>query len=104
MPPESSGDWHFPPSRRRTSRFTFAGTEAFRFSCWATSNSSAALSTCSSVAPGCTWPCPAFAFFSKVMNAGETVTCIRVSWRVSGSTTVRGAGATERSTCAGAFP
>ena len=100
MPPESSGDWHFPPSRRRTSRFTFVGTEALRFSCFSMSSSSAAVSTCSSVAPGCTWPCPAFAFFSKVMNAGETVTCIRVSWRVSGSTTVRGAGAAGRSTCA----
>ena len=58
---------------------------------------SAAVSTCSSVAPGWTWDCPALAFFSKAMNAGDTVTCIRVSCRVSGSTTVRGAGATGRS-------
>ena len=52
------------------------------------------MSTCSSVAPGWTWLCPALASFSKVMNAGDTVTCIRVSCRVSGSTTVLGAGAT----------
>jgi hypothetical protein len=64
------------------------------------SSSSAAVSTCSSVAPGWTWLCPALAFFSKVMNAGDTVTCIRVSARVSGSTTVRGAGATGCSTFA----
>jgi hypothetical protein len=99
-PPESSFHWHFPPSRSRTSRFTFAGTEAFRFSCFSMSSSSAAVSTCSSVAPGCTWPCPALAFFRSTMNAGDTVTCIRVSCRVSGSTTVRGAGATGCSTVA----
>jgi hypothetical protein len=87
-PPEATGHWHLPPSRFTTSRFTFAGTEAFRFACFSMSSSSAAVSTCSSVAPGWTWPCPALAFFSKAMNAGETVTCIRVSCRVSGSTTV----------------
>ena len=31
-PPDSSFHWHFPPSRRRTSRFTLAGTDAFLFS------------------------------------------------------------------------
>ena len=62
------------------------------------SSSRAAVSTCSSVAPGWTWLCPALAFFSKAMNAGETVTCIRLSSRVSGSTTVRRAGATGCST------
>jgi hypothetical protein len=54
-----------PPSRGRTSRFTFAGTEPFLFPCFSMSSSSAAVSICSSVAPGCTCPCPAFAFFSK---------------------------------------
>ncbi len=98
VPPFASGHVHFPPSRVLTSRFTFGGTDARRFSCCATSNSSAAVSTCSSVAPGWTWLCPAFAFFSRARNAGDTVTCIRLSCRVSGSTTVRGAGATGRST------
>jgi hypothetical protein len=89
-----------PWSRFRTSRFTFAGTEAFLFPCFSMSSSSASVSTCSSVARGRTWLCPALAFFSRVMNAGDTVTCIRVSCRVSGSTTVRGAGATGCSTFA----
>ncbi len=52
VPPLASGHVHLPPSRIRTSRFTFGGTLARRFSCWARSNSSAAVSTCSSVAPG----------------------------------------------------
>jgi len=51
-PPEASGHWHLPWSRALTSRFTLAGTEAFRFSCFSMSSSSAAVSTCSSVAPG----------------------------------------------------
>ncbi len=51
-PPEASGHWHLPWSRFRTSRFTLAGTEAFLFSCFSMSNSRAAASTCSSVAPG----------------------------------------------------
>jgi hypothetical protein len=72
-PPPASGHWHFPPSRFTTSRFTFGGTQAFRFACCATSSSSAAVSTCSSVAPGCTWDCPAFALLSSLTNAGETV-------------------------------
>ncbi len=54
-PPEASFHVHFPPSRFLTSRFTFGGTLARRFSCWAMSSSSAAVSTCSSVAPGWTW-------------------------------------------------
>jgi len=53
------------------------------------SNSSAAVSTCSSVAPGSRCDSPALAFFSSATNSGETVTCIRVSVRVSGSTSVR---------------
>ncbi|MEY2668109.1 MAG: hypothetical protein RJA59_747, partial [Pseudomonadota bacterium] len=89
MPPAASGHVHLPPSRLRTSRFTFGGTLARRFSCWAMSSSRAEVSTCSSVAPGCTWDWPAFAFLSRATNFGETVTCIRVSVRVSGSTTVR---------------
>ncbi|MEI6227000.1 MAG: hypothetical protein WCS72_19855, partial [Deltaproteobacteria bacterium] len=59
------------------SRFTFAGTEAFRFSCFSMNRRSAAVSTCSSVAPGCTCDCPAFAFFSKDTNSGETVMWMR---------------------------
>ena len=55
MPPFASGHVHLPSSRFRTSRFTFGGTLARRFSCWAMSNWSAAVSTCSSVAPGWTW-------------------------------------------------
>ena len=83
-----------PWSRTRTSRFTLGGTLARRFSCFSMSSSSAAVSTCSSVAPGWTWLWPARAFFSRTMNSGETVTCIRLSRAVNGSTTVRGAGAT----------
>jgi hypothetical protein len=62
------------------------------------SSSSAVVSTCSSVAPGLTCPCPAFAFFSSAMNSGETVMCIRLAVDVIGSTTVRGAEATGRAT------
>ncbi|MBS1109905.1 MAG: hypothetical protein H6Q88_1897, partial [Anaeromyxobacteraceae bacterium] len=51
-PPSASFHWHFPWSLFMTSRFTFAGTEAFRFDCSSTSASSASFSTCSSVAPG----------------------------------------------------
>ncbi len=80
---------HFPSSRFITSRFTFGGTLARRFSCWAMSNMSAEVSTCSSVAPGCTCDCPALAFFSMATNSGLTVMCIRVSRGVSGSTSVR---------------
>jgi len=74
VPPFASGHVHLPPSRFLTSRFTLGGTLARRFSCWATSSSSAAVSTCSSVAPGCTWDWPAFAFLSKATNSGDTVT------------------------------
>jgi len=80
---------HFPSSRFITSRFTFGGTLARRFSCCPMSSSRAAASTCSSVAPGWTWDCPAFAFASNFTNSGETVRCIRVSLPVSGSITVR---------------
>jgi hypothetical protein len=82
---------HFPSSRFITSRFTLGGTLARRFSCCAMSNSSAAVSTCSSVAPGWTWDCPAFAFFRSATNSGDTVTWIRVAVAVIGSTTVRSA-------------
>ncbi len=64
---------HLPPSRFLTSRFTFGGTLARRFSCCAMSSSSAAVSTCSSVAPGCTWDWPALAFLSSAKNSGDTV-------------------------------
>jgi hypothetical protein len=87
-PPPTSGHWHLPSSRFTTSRFTFAGTEAPLFPCFSMNSSSAAVRICSSVAPGCTCDCPALALFSKVMNDGLTVTCIRVSVEVSGSTTV----------------
>jgi hypothetical protein len=85
---EATGHWHFPAARFLTSRFTFGGTLARRFSCCATSKSSAAVSTCSSVAPGWTWDWPALAFFRRAANSGDTVTCIRVSVRVRGATTV----------------
>jgi hypothetical protein len=51
-PPSWVGPWKRFPSRAFTSRFTFAGTEALRLSCWARSRSSAASMTCSSLAPG----------------------------------------------------
>jgi hypothetical protein len=98
--PSASFHWHFPSSLFTTSRFTLAGTQAFRFACFSMSSSSAAVRISSSDAPGCTWDCPAFAFFRSARNAGDTVTCIRLSCDVSGSTTVRGAGATGRSTFA----
>jgi hypothetical protein len=98
MPPSCVGHGHLPPSRARTSRFTFAGTEAFRFSCFSTSSSSAAVRTCSSVAFGCTWLCPAFAFFRSAKNFGETVMWIRVSVDVIGSTMVLGCAATAAAT------
>ena len=88
-PPEATGHWHFPWSRFTTSRFTLAGTQAFRFPCFSMSSRRAAVSTCSSVAPGCTCDCPALAFFSSVRNSRETVTCILLDVAVIGSTTVR---------------
>jgi hypothetical protein len=87
--PDASFHWHRPSSRLRTSRFTFAGTEAVLFSCCARSSCKAAVSTCSSVAPGCTCDCPALAFFSSATNSGDTVMWIRLSLGVRGSTTVR---------------
>ena len=53
---------HRPPFRFMTSRFTFGAALTCRFSCFSMSASSAAVSTCSSVAPGQTWDWPAFAF------------------------------------------
>ena len=55
IPPSWIGHWHFPWSLFTTSRLTFAGTQAFRLVCFSMSNSSAAVSTSSSLAPGCTW-------------------------------------------------
>ena len=89
MPPLESCHWHLPPSRFRTSRFTFAGTQAFRFPCFSMSSCSAAVSTCSSVAPGCTCDCPAFAFFRSARNSLDTVRWIRLAVAVIGSTRVR---------------
>jgi hypothetical protein len=90
MPPSCVGHWHLPPSRLTTSRFTFAGTRAFRLACFTRRSSSAAVSTCSSVAPGCTCDWPAFAFFSSATNPGETVRWMRVAVEDSGSIWVRG--------------
>ena len=87
-PPESRFHWHLPPSRLRTSRFTLGGTPARRFSCCASSRSSAASITCSSVAPGWTCDCPALARLSFATSALDTVTWIRLIVEVSGSTTV----------------
>jgi hypothetical protein len=84
------GHWHLPWSRFRTSCFTFAGTEAFLFPCFSRSSRSATVSTCSSVAPGWAWDCPAFAFLSSARNSGLTVMWMRVSVEVIGSTTVLG--------------
>ncbi len=72
-----------------TSRFTLAGTQAFRFPCFSTSSSSAAVSTSSSVTPGCTWACPAFASLSNARNFLDTVRCILLDLAVIGSTTDR---------------
>jgi hypothetical protein len=55
VPPSASFHWRFPWSLFATSRFTLSGTQAFRFPCFWMSASSAAVSTCSSVAPGRTW-------------------------------------------------
>jgi hypothetical protein len=93
VPPSASGHEHFPPSRFLTSRFTFGGTLARRFSCFSMRASSAAVSTCSSVAPGLRCDSPTLAFLRSARNPGVTVTWIRVSRDVSGSTKVRvGAG------------
>ena len=87
-PPLARGHWHLPWSRFTTSRFTLAVTQAFRFACFSTSSSSAAVSTSSSVAHGFRCDSPAFAFLSKATNEGETVMCSRVSTVVRGSTVV----------------
>ncbi len=88
-PPSANFHWHLPPSRFTTSRFTSAGTQAFRFACFSMSNSSAAVRTSSSDAPGLRWESPAFAFFKRARNSRDTVTCIRLDVAVIGSTTVR---------------
>ena len=89
MPPSASFHWHLPWSRARTSRFTLAGTEAFRFPCFSMRSSSAVVRTCSSVAPGLRCDSPAFAFLSNATNSRETVRCIRLAVAVIGSTRVR---------------
>ncbi len=61
---------------------------ARRFSCWASKRSSAASSTCSSSAPGCTCDWPALAFLSFPTNTLDTVRWSRLIVEVSGSTTV----------------
>jgi hypothetical protein len=96
-PPEASFHCHRPWSRFRTSRFTFAGTEAFRLSCFSMNRCSAEVRTCSSVAFGWTCDCPALAFFSRATNSGLTVMWIRVSLAVIGSTTVLGRTGTSAS-------
>ena len=73
-PPSASFHWHFPSSLFTTSRFTWAGTQAFRFACFSMSNSSAAVRTSSSLAPGFRWESPAFALFSSARKFRETVT------------------------------
>ncbi len=88
-PPSASFHWHLPSSLFAISRFTLAGTQAFRFACFSMSNSSAAVSTSSSLAPGFRCESPAFAFFKRARNSRETVTCIRLDEAVIGSTAVR---------------
>ena len=88
-PPSASFHWHLPSSLFTISRFTLAGTQAFRFPCFSMSNSSAAVRTSSSLAPGFRCESPAFAFFRRARNFRETVTCIRLDVAVIGSTTVR---------------
>jgi hypothetical protein len=73
-----------------------AGTQAFRFACVSMSNSSAAVRTSSSLAPGLQWESPALAFFKRARNSLDTVTCILLDVAVIGSTTVRST--TDRST------
>ncbi len=88
-PPSASFHWHFPSSLFMTSRFTLAGTQAFRFACFSMSKCSAAVRTSSSLAPGLRCESPAFAFFKSARNSRETVTCILLAVAVIGSTTVR---------------
>ncbi|MGA8891607.1 MAG: hypothetical protein WB493_08565 [Anaeromyxobacteraceae bacterium] len=89
IPPPARGHWHLPWSRFTTSRFTRAGTQALRLACFSRRASSAAVSTCSSVAPGWTWDCPAFAIRSSVRNSRETVMWSRLSVAVIGWMAVR---------------
>jgi len=88
-PPSASFHWHFPSSLFTTSRFTWAGTQAFRFACFSMSNSSAAVRTSSSLARGFRCESPAFAFFKSTRNSRETVTCILLDVAVIGTTIVR---------------
>ena len=88
MPPSAVGHWHFASSRFITSRFTLAGTLAFRFDCFSRRASSAARRTCSSVAPGLWWLSPAFALRSLARNSRETVMWRREAAAVMGSTVV----------------
>ncbi len=90
-PPSASFHWHLPPSLFTISRFTLAGTQAFRFPCFSMSKCSAAVRTSSSLARGFRCESPAFAFFKSARNSRETVTCIRLDVAVIGTTTVRSA-------------
>ena len=89
IPPSWAGHRHFPPSLLTTSRFTWAGTQAFRFACFSRRASSASFSTCSSVAPGFRWDSPALAFFRRERNSREAVMWRRLSVAVRGSTVGR---------------
>jgi hypothetical protein len=89
IPPSASFHWHLPSSLFATARFTLAGTQAFRFACFSMSNSSAAVRTSSSDAPGFRWESPAFALFRSARNFLDTVTWNRLDVAVIGSTRVR---------------
>jgi hypothetical protein len=89
IPPSAIFHWHFPWSLFTTSRFTLAGTQAFRFACFSMSNSSATVSSCSSVAPGFRCDSPALAFLRRVRKSRETVMWMRLAVAVIGSTSVR---------------
>jgi hypothetical protein len=91
IPPSCVRHWHLPWSRRITSRFTFAGTEPLRFSCWRMNSFRAARRISSSVAFGRTCDSPALAFSRRATSSGDTVTCIRTDARESGWTVVRSA-------------
>ena len=91
MLPSASSHWQRAWSRSITAFFTFAGTEAFRFSCWASRSLSPSISTCSSVAPGMRCDSPALAFLSSARNSRDTVRWMRLAVAVIGSTVVRAA-------------
>jgi hypothetical protein len=104
-PPSAVGNWQRPPSRSQTSRATCAGissesgamgggafrgvfTRCRRFAACSRTRSSAASSTCASVAPGSLCESASRAAPSFFTTARETVMWRRVSSAVLGSTTV----------------